>query len=158
MSRNKFFPQVRLSHILRFSISVCDIFTDSSSYELCLSYTGKDRWPVLLNHHHGLRICSLSFQNDTVIPAANNYSWVLSTSEEVSYVNGRCLSQCCRTTRARICNYKVIKNSKHIQEHVALIPEGVRKQPTFESRQSEVARRDQESKFHAEDLTVVLLK
>jgi hypothetical protein len=32
MSRNKsFFPQVRISHILRF-ISICGLFTDSSSY------------------------------------------------------------------------------------------------------------------------------
>jgi hypothetical protein len=56
-----------------------------------------------------------------------------------------------------MCNYKLIKNSKHLQEHVALIPAGVRKPPIFESRQSEVAPRDQESEFHAEGLAVVLL-
>jgi hypothetical protein len=31
MSRNKCFSQVRISHVLRF-ISICDLFTDSSSY------------------------------------------------------------------------------------------------------------------------------
>jgi hypothetical protein len=32
MSKNNFFLQVRISHILHF-ISICDLFTDSSSYK-----------------------------------------------------------------------------------------------------------------------------
>jgi hypothetical protein len=32
MSRNESFPQVRISHVLRF-ISICDLFTDSPSYK-----------------------------------------------------------------------------------------------------------------------------
>jgi hypothetical protein len=77
--------------------------------------------------------------------------------EKVSYFNGRCLSQCCRITTARMCNYKLIKNWKHRQGHVGLIPAGVREPPIFKSRQSEAALRDEETEFHAKHLTVVLL-
>jgi hypothetical protein len=56
-----------------------------------------------------------------------------------------------------MCNYKLIKNSKHLQEHFTPIPTGARKPPIFKSRQFEVALRDGENEVHAKDLRVVLL-
>jgi hypothetical protein len=46
MSRNKCFSQVRITHVLRF-VSVCDLFTVSSSY---LSFP-LTKWPSHPPHH-----------------------------------------------------------------------------------------------------------
>jgi len=84
------------------------------------------RWEIILSTpalvKYWISSSSASFPNGGVSPRQKNYSRVVSALEEIYGVNSSCLSQGSRFTRVKICNYKLIKNSKHLQEHVSLIP------------------------------------
>lgn len=62
--------------------------------------------------------------------------------EEILGVNGSCLSQGSRVTRVKTCNYKLIKKREAPSTARHSDPNGERKPPIFQSRQFEVALKD----------------
>jgi hypothetical protein len=136
-----FYPFIRYTYIKLYVLSFpWSMFTISSYYtqknhKLTKTLTKPlktmwasqlTRWkiilltPALVNYR--ISSSSASFRNGGVSPRQKNYSRVVSTLEEIYGVNASCLSQGSRVTRVKTYNYKLIKNSKHLQEHVSLIP------------------------------------